>query len=229
MCDPLVGGLIASAASLGVGAMQSSQLQATQDAQEAANAQWVAYQTQIHQEQVQQENMRRQEAEKARQATLDKTNPDAQKDIQSNEQQRLTQFYQNPDGSVKDPTKPQDYALSGQDTTGNKYSAGDLAAQVSNATSLARQRVAALATANSFGGSFGGLGTEIPIRFNQGAGDINLQNNIRNANLKTYGVEQQVQPIHYEVGSGTEALGGIAKALGGLGGSLVGKAAASWS
>ena len=72
-----------------------------------------------------------------------------------------------------------------------------LTSQVNQATAQARSRIQALATANSYGGSFGGLGTTVPIQFAQGGNDINELNAIRQGNLKTYGVQQQVQPINY--------------------------------
>lgn len=226
MCDPLVGlvtGIASMGASMAAGSAQASQLQAVQDAQLAANAQWVNYQNQIHQEQVTNENTYRQQADTARQQTLQKVAPANQQQQQQAEAARLTDAYTNPGGQPQahDPNNVASMALSGQDVSGNK--GAGLAAAVSQASNVARQRIAALATANSYGGSFGGLGTIVPQEFQQGGNQIQLNNDIRNANLKTYGVEQQVQPIQYAVGSGTEALGGIAKALGGMGGTLISK------
>ena len=99
-----------------------------------------------------------------------------------------------------------------------------LTTQVNQATAQARERIQALATANSYGGSFGGLGTTVPITFAQGGNDINLANSIRQGNLKTYGVQQQVQPIQYTVGPGTTAQQSNAKAFGSLAGTLAGAA-----
>jgi hypothetical protein len=222
MCDPLIGGLISGAAAIAGGMKSAGDQQAVIDAQNQANAQWVAYQTQIHQEQVAEENKRRQMAETARQDTLTKTSPEAYKQIQQTEQQRLNQFYLQPGPQTHDPNVTASMALSGQTSDPNTISGSDLAKQVSNATSQARQRIAALATANSFGGSTYGAGTEMPIRYAQGGNIINLEGNIRNANLQTYRTEQQVEPIHYTIGPGTQATADMSKALGGLAGSLVG-------
>jgi hypothetical protein len=96
--------------------------------------------------------------------------------------------------------------------------------QINQATAQARQRIAALATASSYGGSFGGLGTTVPIALAQGGNAINLQNAIRQGDLKTYGVQQQVQPVNYTFGPGTPATAGIGKALGSIAGTLAGSA-----
>jgi hypothetical protein len=220
MCDPLIGGLIAGAASLATGAMQSSQLEDVQNAQNQANQQWVSYQNQIHQQQVQAEEEARGKAESARQDTLAKVTPQAQEATQTTEQQRLNSLYTKPGPTNLDPSDPSSLALSGEQTSGNFMD--NLTSQVNQATAQARSRIAALATAGSYGGSFGGLGTVVPQQFAAGGNAIQLQNDIRQGNLKTYGVEQQVQPIQYTMGPETSMLGGVAKALGGIAGSGLG-------
>jgi hypothetical protein len=228
MCDPLVGGLISGGLAIAGGMKAASDQQAVVDAQNQANDQWVAYQTQIHQEQVAEENKRRQLAETARQDTLTKTSPEAFKQIQETEQQRLNQFYLQPGPQAHDPNVTASMALSGQASDPSSISGSDLAKQVSNATSQARQRIAALATANSFGGSTYGAGTEIPIRFAQGGNQINLEGNIRAADLSTYRNEQQVEPVHYTIGPGTQMFADMSKTLGGLAGSLIGSGISKW-
>jgi hypothetical protein len=230
MCDPLIGGLIAGAASLGAGAMQASQLADVQSKQQEANNQWVAYQTRIHQQQVTAEDTARQTAENARQQTLSQVTPQAQQQQQQTEQQRLNALYTDPSGksagaSGTSPSDPNAMLLTGEQS-GTQASKDNLMSQVNQATTQARSRIAALATASSYGGSFGGLGTMVPINFMQGSNAINLQNDIRQGNLKTYGVQQQVQPIQYAIGPGTDMMGGIAKSLAGMAGSLGGYGAA---
>jgi len=228
MCDPLVGGLISGAVSLASGAMEASAQQNLMDEQNAANAQWVAYQTKIHQDQVNAENMERQQATNAQQATLQQVSPENQQKQQADEAARLTALYNNPSASTGRVTPttaggaaPSSLALSGE-KTGNTMFGDSLTAAVNNATQNARGRIAALATAGSYGGSFGGLGTTVPIEFAQGGNQINLANAIRAGNLKTYGVEQQVQPLNYAAGPGMGQMGSIAKTLGGLAGTLTG-------
>jgi hypothetical protein len=113
--------------------------------------------------------------------------------------------------------------LSGEGT-GNQSTTNSIMSQINQATAQARQRIAALATASSYGGSFGGLGTTVPIALAQGGNAINLQNAIRQGDLKTYGVQQQVQPVNYAVGPGTSMTAGIGKALGSIAGTLAGSA-----
>ena len=61
-----------------------------------------------------------------------------------------------------------------------------------------------------------------PSSSRKGGNDINELNAVRQGNLKTYGVQQQVQPINYAIGPGTEAQGSIAKGAMSLAGSLAG-------
>lgn len=227
MCDPLTAvaaaGAVASAgASMYEGSQAAAGLQATQDAQNQANAAWVAYQTRIHNEQAQAEDEARNKATAAQQDTLNKISPTAQVQQQGTEQQRLNTLYtQAGPGTGENPSDPSSMLLSGE-SSGNQNFMDNLTTQVNQATAAARKRIAGLATASSYGGSFGGLGTTVPITLAQGGNEINLQNAIRQGNLKTYGVEQQVQPIQYTVGPGTTAEEGLAKSLGGLAGNLAG-------
>jgi hypothetical protein len=231
MCDPVsiaiasaVGSVASAGASMYEGSQAAAGLQATQDAQNKANNEWVAYQKQIHDQQAQAEEQERSKATSAQQDTLTKVGPDAQKAAQTTEAERLNTLYTKPGaGASQDPSNPSNLLLSGENT-GNQNFMDSLTTQVNQATAQARGRIQALATANSYGGSFGGLGTTTPITFAQGGNDINLANAVRQGNLKTYGVQQQVQPIQYTVGPGTTAAQSTAKALGSLAGTLAGAA-----
>jgi hypothetical protein len=227
MCDPvsmvtLAGAAVSAGASLYEGQQAQAGLEATQRAQTDANNQWVAYQQKIHNEQAQAEDAARSKATRAQQDTLEKVSPDAMKATQATEQDRLNSLYTRPGaGTAAGAGAPSASLLSGEHT-GNQNLMDSLTQQVNQATAAARKRIGALATASSYGGSFGGLGTTTPITFAQGGNDINLQNAIRQGNLRTYGVQQQVQPVNYEVGPGTTQQMGVAKALGGIAGSLAG-------
>jgi len=238
MCDPLSLGM-AALSTVGSIAASSAQAAAAEDVtnkQNAANAQWVAYQENIHRQEQLAETQARNQANQAREDTLAKVSPEAQAATQSAEQQRLNNTYETSSekGTGRAPagvdaTGGNAYALSGEQTGvggGAPGSMGNLSGQVNQATAQARNRVAALATANSYGGSFGGLGTTIPIAFQRGANDINLQNEIRKSDLQTYGVEQQVQPIHYALGPEYGTMGAIGQALAGVAGKALGAAAA---
>jgi hypothetical protein len=231
MCDPLTAitaaGAIASAGgALYEGQQAAAGLADTQNKQNQANNAWVAYQNKIHQDQVAAEDLQRQKATSAQQDTLNKVSAPAQQAAQGAEAERLNTLYTKPGSGVggsQDPSNPSNLLLSGEGT-GNQNFMDSLTTQVNQATAQARGRIQALATANSYGGSFGGLGTTTPITFAQGGNDINLANSIRQGNLKTYGVQQQVQPLQYTVGPGTTAQQSTAKALGSLAGSLAGSA-----
>jgi hypothetical protein len=227
MCDPLtavaaVGAVASAGAGLYEGQQASSEIAATRDAQNQANANWVAYQTKIHNEQAQAEDAARQKATGAQQSTLDKVSPEAQTQTQTAEQQRLNSLYGKPGAGGAQSGAPTSGNLLSGEQSGDQNFMSSLTNQVSQATAQARQRISALATAGSYGGSFGGLGTTVPIAFAQGGNDINLQNAIRQGDLKTYGVEQQVQPIQYTVGPGTTAKENLSKGALSLAGSLAG-------
>jgi hypothetical protein len=229
MCDPLTAVAIAgSALSAGAGIYEGQQQAAgladVQNKQNQANQDWVAYQTRIHQQQVAQEDAARERATGVQQSTLQKVSAPQQEAEQGAEQERLNTLYTKPGASGAagtGSTNPNDLLLSGENP-GNQTFMDSLTTQVNNATSQARSRIQALATANSYGGSFGGLGTTVPIQFAQGGNDINALNAVRQGNLKTYGVQQQVQPINYAIGPGTEAAGSIAKGAMSIAGSLAG-------
>jgi hypothetical protein len=227
MCDPLtavaaVGAVASAGAGIYEGQQASSEIAATRDAQNQANANWVAYQTKIHNDQAMAEDEARNKATAAQQSTLDKVSPEAQTQTQTAEQQRLNSLYNAPGaGAAQSGGATSGNLLSGEQS-GDQTFMGSLTKQVSQATAQARQRIGALATAGSYGGSFGGLGTTVPIAFAQGGNDINLQNAIRQGNLKTYGVEQQVQPVQYTVGPGTTAKENLSKGALSLAGSLAG-------
>jgi hypothetical protein len=226
MCDPLtavaaLGSVASAGAGLYEGQQQAAGLADVQNKQNQANADWVAYQTRIHQQQVAQEDAARAKATGVQQSTLQKVTAPQQEAEQTAEAQRLNTLYTKPGATAQDPSNPSGMLLSGEQG-GNQQSMDSITSQINQATAQARSRIQALATANSYGGSFGGLGTTVPIQFAQGGNDINYQNAIRQGNLKTYGVQQQVQPINYTIGPGTEAQGSIAKGAMSLAGSLAG-------
>ena len=237
MCDPLSLGLAAlsAAGSIGGALIQQNQAQDVANKQNQANEQWVAYQQKIHQDEATAQDQARNAANQAREQTLQKVSPGAQTAEQQAEAERLNTMYQGSSATGTGRAGPgtnaatvAPYALSGE-TTGvgtapgqNQATMNSLASQINTATGQARSRISNLATANSYGGSFGGLGTVVPIAFQQGANQINLQNEIRKGDLSTYGVEQQVQPIQYAVGPGAGMAGNIANALAGVAGKLAG-------
>jgi hypothetical protein len=119
--------------------------------------------------------------------------------------------------------------LSGQQYGGDVFQS-DLAKKLSDAAASAKQRIGALATVGSYGGSFGGLGTINPINQAASGAGIDLQNEKRRGSLAAYGTERAVDPqqIAYSnpiadvasgfLGAGMQGVGQAAanKGLGGI-------------
>jgi hypothetical protein len=222
MCDPVTATLISTgvsaATAIGGTLMQLQRNSDVQAEQTAANQQWVNYQNQIHTQQAQEQDQARNAANAARVQTLNNVSPQNLETEQGNEQSRLNTAYTSSVPNTADPNAVASLALSGQNT-GDKPFMTSLTNQVNQATSQARGRIAALATANSYGGSQFGLGTQVPITFQQGANAINLQNARRQSDISTYGVQQQVQPLNYVLGPNYNLPGQI----GGIGAGVAGK------
>jgi hypothetical protein len=222
MCDPLVGGLIAGAASLGSAAYSANEAQQVQSEQENANAQWVAEQQAFRKQFLDQDAAFRNQANTAREQTLQQISPAQVKQSQQTEQQRLdTQFtggggqpagYGPPTGDTK--------------TTSDPATKSDLAKQVNDATAAARSRISALATAQSYGGSQFGFGTQVPLALQSGAQQIGLASAERGNIAQTYGVEQQIQPLHYIMGPNAGLAGSVANSLASVAGKGLGYAGA---
>jgi len=158
----------------------------------------------------------------------------AQADQQRKEQERLTGVYSS-GTSASDYARPasdasiqagsQAGALAGQSGGDGEFRT-DLARRLNNAASSARDRIAALATMNSYGDSQYGLGNVVPLGFQEAAQQINKFNNFRRGSLQASEVEQQQlgqpEPVNYHKPTGAtmlEAGGGLLSGLGkGFGG-----------
>jgi hypothetical protein len=226
MCDPLVGGLIAGAASLASGAASYSEAQAAQSAQTNANNQWVQEQQAFRKNFLDQDSALRDQANTAREATLNQISPATVKQNQQTEQQRLdTQFT----GGGGQPSSYSPVTASGAAISGGAADTdtkNDLAKQVNEATSAARSRIAALATAQSYGGSQFGFGTSVPLALQSGGQQIGLASQERGNDAQTYGVEQQIQPLHYIMGPNASIAPTLANTLASVAGKGIGYGAA---
>jgi hypothetical protein len=223
MCDPLVGSLIAGAASLGSAAYSANEAQQVQSEQTNANNQWVAEQQAYRKNFLDQDSQLRDQANTARENTLNQISPATVKANQQTEQQRLdTQFTGG--GTTPSADASSGPALSGgaADTT----TKSDLAKQVNDATAAARSRISALATAQSYGGSQFGMGTQVPLALQSGAQQIGLASQERGNLAQTYGVEQQIQPLHYIMGANSGLAGSVASSLASVAGKGLGYAGA---
>lgn len=196
MCEPIT--LASLAVAAGGAAYQASQASELNSKQEQANNEWMAYQRKIREdENARQEEMRK-KAEVARTGQLDTLTPDAQTTTQTVESDRL--YGDMAAGTPTTAANIGDRLLSGQAQGGQNFQE-DVASKVSNASKAARDRIRALADIQSYGNSFNGLGTSNKINFGNSDAALGLVNNWRNGSLRSYGLEQSVEPVRYTAGS----------------------------
>ena len=223
MCEPFTLALLSTAGSLaatGIGAMQQ---QRAQDSQARANQYWREYQDrQRNAENLRQDELR-QKAEAARSQTVENMTPEAQKNAQTAEESRLTDLY------TSQPAVNQadviGALLSGQQNGGQEFQT-DIASRIAKASQDARKRIAALATINSYGGSFGGLQNRNAETLAQGDQGINLYNNMRQGSLSAYGAAKAVNPM--QMPNQTDYASGVGSALAGIAGTAWGTVARNY-
>lgn len=218
MCDALTA--ITGLLSVGSAVASYEQQSELQSKQEDANNQWVAYQQRIRQQEDQRQEDMRQKADAARQDMLTTLDPGKQKDAQAAESDRLDSAMTQGMAPAVDSSTVADQLLSGQASGGQNFK-DDAAKRIGAATTAARNRIKALADIQSYGGSFNGLQTQNRINFGNADNAIGLQNNMRNGSLKTFGVEQQVEPVRYT--AGPNLFGSVAGALAGVAGKGIGR------
>jgi hypothetical protein len=197
MCDPL------TIASLAIGAAGTAAntigRAGAQKKQEAEFNNWKAYQDKARAAEKQRQDQFQQEATAAQQKGLQDISADNQKKVQSEEEARLAGLYTG-GGDVQAsadpavPTSTADAALTGQRGGGEVFQT-DMARRLSDATASAKQRLGALAKINSFGGSFGGLGTVNPINQAAAGSGIDFANEYRRGSMGAYSTEKNVQPV----------------------------------
>jgi hypothetical protein len=213
MCDPL--SAIAAIGAIGGAFMNYSAQQSLISNQQAANAEWIAYQQRKAREEWARQDAARMKAEAARQDTLSELTPEKQKEAQAQEQERVQQDITPTDMLDQQPELLQDKLLTGQKGASPIIQA-DIAEKITQASRDARARIANLATIQSYGGSQFGLQNRAQDLFNQSGADIKLQGNIRQGSLGAYNIEKAVQPIHWS--ASPSPWGGIAGALAGIAG-----------
>lgn len=227
MCDPI--SIIGLGLSVGMAVANYSAQQDMVNQQNAANDQWVAYQRRQSANFLMQDEARRKEAEAARESSLSELTPDKQKQAQANEQARLINTLT--PQQTKDMAEGNKQSLNDRMLTGQQGTAGPVAAsiqqQIQQAAQEARQRIAALAAVQSYGGSQFGLTNRANTIFNTAGQDIRAASDARQGDLAAYGVAKAVEPIKIvQYGSGS-ALGGLSAAGAQMAGSGLGKAMAS--
>jgi hypothetical protein len=214
MCDPLSLAAVATVGSLaasGYGMYQQNQ--AIQD-QNAANEQWRRWQEQQRLAAQQKDEELRRQADAARNGSLEKLGAEQQKEAQTTESARLSDYY---DGGATDVNKASVNAalLSGQQDGGEEFQT-DVAKRLTTAAQEARARIKALADINSYGGSFNGLAARNSEIFAESGQGIDLANNMRRGNLAQYQIAQNVQPM--QLAPVTDYASGVGNALAGIAG-----------
>ena len=216
MCDPFIGGIIAGVGSIASGIINYSSQMDAMNKQNEANAQWVSYQRQQSQEAWAKDVANREKASAAQQDTLNKVSAPSQVQQQQTEQGRLTQAITPQDLQQGNQDKiVGDALLSGQQNANPEVKKA-MADQITNAAQLARQRIANLATIQSYGGSQFGLQNTVNQAFQTGNQQIDLTGNYRRGDLAAYNVAKNVEPERFQMTP--SPWGGIASGLASIAG-----------
>jgi hypothetical protein len=214
MCDPI--SAIALAGSAVAAGVSYAGQQATVQAQQNANDQWVAYQKSAAAAAAAKDAANRQKATAAEQATLQQVSPQNQQQTQQTAQADLTNQMMAgnpaaPGANVK--------VLGGGDPADTAVT-NDMAQRITNAARAASGRIAALAGITSYGGGYGDMGQVAQQNIAQGNEAIKLASDMRQGDTATLGVAQQVQPVQFTQGS--NIAGTLATQLANIAGSAYG-------
>jgi hypothetical protein len=227
MCDPI--SIIGLGLSVGMAVANYSAQQDMMNQQNAANDAWVAYQKRQSDAYLAQDTALRQKAEAAREASLTELTPQKQQAAQANEQARLVNTLTPEETKALAEGKKStlnDKMLSGQQNTAGPVAA-NIQQQIQQAAQEARQRIAALAAVQSYGGSQFGLTNRANVIFNAAGQDIRQASDERQGAQAAYNVAKAVEPIKIVQYGGGSALGGLANAGAQIAGGGLGKAMAS--
>lgn len=226
MCDPI--SIIGLGLSIGMAAANYSAQEEMANQQQSANDSWVAYQRRQSQEfQKRDEDLRR-NAEAARSSALGELTAGKQSKAQENEQARLTTALTPEDianMAQGDPNAIASAMLSGQQHMAEDVRGG-IHSRIQQAAAEARDRIAALAAVQSYGGSQYGLTNRANTILNTSGQDIRMAGNQRAGQLAAYNVAKAVEPIKI-VQHGGQSLGALAGTGAQLAGGGLGNAMAS--
>jgi hypothetical protein len=199
MCDPTIMAVASMASGIADFAGQSS----AQAKQKQSYDEWFAMQEKNRIEQNAKQEANRKMAEAAQQQGVTDVSATAQKAAQGAEATRLT-GYLDERSPLTAATTPGDttsiadkYLLSGQSLNSDPTFRTDLAAKLNAAAKEAKGRIAALATASSYGGSAGGLDNYVADSFAKSGMTIDKFNERRRGDLAVYGTQQAVNPVQW--------------------------------
>lgn len=198
MCDP-VSLTIASTAIGAAGSLANyAGAMSAQKKQEKEYNAWTQYQNKVRaEENVRQEQLRG-KAEESRQKGVEDISAESQKERQAAEEARLGEYLadQDPAQEGEPVISTADASLSGQASADPQFQT-DLAKKINEASTDAKKRMEALAGVQSFGGSFGGLGTTNPLLLQEAGSGIDAANEMRRGSLAAFGTEQNVDPMQF--------------------------------
>jgi hypothetical protein len=234
MCDPTVLAVASTVAGIaGQGYNMYSQNQAQNEQTKAYNSWQQQEQRNKQLEAQRQDELRQKSSAAVDQATTDLGAQNTQA-AQADEQARLNAYLkgQGPASTStplatdpKAPTSVADMALSGE-YKGGPSMIGDqfeteLAKQLHNANASVSQRIGAMATLGSYGGSFGGIDNRNAGILAKSGSAIDVANNLRKASLGAFGTEQAVNPL--QIGYTPSPVGDLSSMALGFGSQGLGK------
>jgi hypothetical protein len=221
MCEPLT--LLALAGTAAAAGINYAGQQATVDAQNKANADWVAYQRAQSAKAAAQDETLRQQAAAAAAQTQGAVNPQTQQAQQAAQAQNLgAQFTQGTVGAATDPNRELLGSQTGSGAGVSQDISDAMGARITAAARAGQDRIKALAALSSYGGGYGDVASNVGSAITQGNQAIALTGDERTGVAKTLGVAQGVQPIQYTQGS--NIAGDIAGSLAGMAGNAFGNA-----
>ena len=205
MCDPTVLAIGSTVAGLAGSAVSSIQQSNAADQQKKAYDDWAAQQHQNRVAAAAKDEQDRQMASTAQQQGLQDVSAKSQGDAQTAEQARLNSYLQGQQPASTEtnaPTASSDASLGGAAGASDKIFQNDLSAKLDKASADSKQRIAALATVGSYGGSFGGLDNTVSKAFSNAGGGIDEANDFRKGDMAVYGTQQAVNPLQYTYNPG---------------------------
>jgi hypothetical protein len=212
MCDALTVAIISGVSALASAGVSYAGEQSTMNAQNKANDDWVAYQQNAARTAAATDDKLRQQADAARQGTLQQLTPQAQQQTAATDTSNLTSqmLAGNPAGDQNVQL------LSGQDKNTDPGVTADIAGQVTTAARQARGRIAAMAGLSGYGTGYGGMQDTANRAIMQGNQAIALPSDERAGNTATLGIAQNVPVKQYT--SGANLAGSLATGLAGIAG-----------
>jgi hypothetical protein len=193
MCDPLSLGALAIGAA-GTAANSIGQANAAKKQESEYNS-WAAMQKKNREQENARQQGLREQATAAQQQGVEDISLVNQSKLQDAEQARLEAVLAGEDANAAPgPNTP----VAPADATATPYGGdvyqNDFGTQLADAMASAKKRIGALATVQSFGDSFGGLGTVNPINQATAGAGIDEANAKREGSLAAYQTEQAVDP-----------------------------------